>query len=702
MGAIKYRSLTSLSRPRTRQGAHLPSLDLHFLLSDKGPLATAIPGFRYRPQQVEMAQVILEAIESERAAVLEAGTGTGKTVAYLVPALLAGGKVIVSTGTKNLQDQLFHRDIPAVRRALKVPVTVALLKGRANYVCHYHLQQTIEAGQLPSREDARYLRLIASGHKATPSGDRAEFAAVPENAAVWSFVTSTRENCLGQDCPNVTDCYVLAARRDALAADVVVVNHHLFFADVMLKDEGMAELLPACNTIILDEAHQLPETARLFFGQTVGSAQVMDLARDALTEGLAGARDAADWPLLTRELENAVRDARLTLPENPIRIARNQLMKLSDLDAALARVQDRLADLARALEKAAARADGIEATWRRAQELAAAISTWQGGPGEPAGADAGAPAAPGTLEPPVLWVEVFGHNFQLHMTPLSIAPLFREQVASQKRAWIFTSATLAVKNDFSLYLGELGLDLVEGTHAQGWPSPFDYPNQAMFFVPQNMPEALHPDFNARVVDEALPLIAAANRRGPGGVFMLFTTLRGMNRAHELLADLLPRHGLDLPLLLQGEGSRTELLERFRKLGNAVLVASGSFWEGVDVKGDALKLVVIDKLPFAPPDDPVLSARIDAMKRQGRNAFMEYQVPRAAISLKQGAGRLIRDEADRGLLMICDTRITDKPYGRRLWQALPPMRRTRVRAEAVAFLAGEAATSPTIERLINET
>jgi ATP-dependent DNA helicase DinG len=715
----------------------LPSIDLEALLGDSGPLAAVIPGYRHRPQQVAMAAAILEAIEAGRVTVLEAGTGTGKTVAYLVPALLAGGKVIISTGTKTLQDQLFHRDIPAVRRALKAPVTVALLKGRANYVCHYHLERTVADGRLSSREDVKHLRQIASLHPTTPSGDRAEFPGIPENAGVWSLVTSTRENCLGQECPHHNDCRVLAARRDALEADVVVVNHHLFFADVMLKDEGMAELLPACNTVILDEAHQLPETARMFFGRSFSSGQVMDLARDALTEGLGGAREAADWADITRALENAVRDARIVLPEHPVRVARAQLTRGREFDEALDRLLARLLDLGRSLEANAARSEGLDAVWRRTQELTDLLTAWgdawregeggtaaavakegaargmavagaaAAGTGGPTAGTGGKGAATGGMDTagedaPVRWIEVFGHAFQLHMTPMSIAPLFRAQIEGNARAWVFTSATLAVKNDFSLYLGELGLDAVEGASAQAWPSPFDYPNQALLYVPRGMPEALAPEFTTRVVEEAIALIEAANRHGPAGSFLLFTSLRAMNRAHELLTDLLPRHGLELPLLLQGEGSRTELLERFRKLGNAVLVASQSFWEGVDVKGDALKLVVIDKLPFAPPDDPVLAARIEAMKRQGRNAFMEYQVPRAAITLKQGAGRLIRDEADRGVLAICDTRITDKPYGRRLWQALPPMRRTREREEAVAFLADPGDSSPRIPTPENET
>lgn len=659
--------------------------DFERLFQEGGALSSAIPGFKFREQQLEMSRAILAAIERTGVAVTEAGTGTGKTVAYLVPALLAGGKVIVSTGTKNLQDQLFHRDIPAVRRALRVPVTVSLLKGRSNYLCHYHLEKTRTGGRLATREDTRYLRLIVEQAAATNSGDRAEFAGVPENAGVWSHVTSTRENCLGADCPNYKECYVMAARRDAQQADVVVVNHHLFFADVMLRGEGMAELLPACNTVILDEAHQLPETARMFFGQTLSSHQMMELARDAMNEGLAGAREAADWALLTRNFETSVRDARLALPETPMRMAYAQLKKREELHLALGRSMDKLLDLNRALEAHAERSEGLQSVHRRAVELQEMMQDWveagMRAPGEeePPWQDENAPvdAEP---NPAVRWVETGGVGFQLHLTPMSIAPVFREQVEGEQRAWIFTSATLAVKNDFAHYLGELGLDAIEGVTAQSWPSPFDYPAQSLLYVPSAMPDPLSPDFTTKVIDRALPLIEAAG----GGVFMLFTTLKAMRLAYDLLQDQLPRRGLELPLLMQGEGSRTELLERFRQHGNAILVASQSFWEGVDVKGEALQLVVIDKLPFAPPDDPVLAARIDAMKKQGRNAFMEYQLPHAAIALKQGAGRLIRDENDRGVLMICDTRLVDKPYGRRLWQALPPMKRTRIESEAIGF------------------
>ena len=661
------------------------------LFAESGALAEAIPGFKFRTGQLEMAEAVQAAIESASVAVLEAGTGTGKTVAYLVPALLAGGKVILSTGTKNLQDQLFHRDIPAVRRALKAPVSVALLKGRSNYVCHHHLERAQSEARLSSREDVKYLRIIVKGVGATASGDRAEFKGVPENASVWQHVTSTRENCLGQDCAHYKECYVMAARRDAQQADVVVVNHHLFFADIMLKDEGAAELLPACNTVILDEAHQLPETARMFFGKSVAATQVMELARDSLLAGLAHAREAHDWATLARTLETAVRDARLVLPEFSMRVAHAQLKKRDELESALRVVLAKLLELRRALETQAERHEEIEAMMARCDELERGIEAWLGDwqSAKPADSSSRAPddeQAALAASPPVRWVESFGATFHLHLTPMSIAPLFRAQVQNQARAWIFTSATLAVKNDFSHYLAELGLNEIENTVAKSWPSPFNFPEQALLYVPQEMPEANAPEFTAAVVERALPLIEAASRSGIGGTFMLFTTLRAMRSAHELLTDQIKRRGLDLPLLLQGEGSRTELLDRFRSLGNAVLVASQSFWEGVDVKGDALKLVVIDKLPFAPPDDPVLSARIDAMKAQGGNPFMEFQLPHAAIVLKQGAGRLIRDETDRGVLMIGDTRLVDKHYGKRIWQALPPMKRTRDAAEAADFLS----------------
>lgn len=637
------------------------------LLSDvfsaAGPLATGVPGYRLRPQQLELAERIAAAMAGNQVLIAEAGTGTGKTYAYLVPALLSGGKVIVSTGTRNLQDQLFTRDIPTIRKALKSPVKVALLKGRANYLCHYHLELSLSDGRFLSRDDAAYAQRIARFARKTRSGDKAECAGVPENATVWAMVTSTRDNCLGQDCPKHKECFVLAARREALAADLVVVNHHLFFADVMLRDEGTAELLPACNTVIFDEAHQLPEVASLFFGDSISTAQLLELTRDTQLEGLASARDCLDLPKCCALLEKAARDLRLALPVEPARYALQQLEARAGFADGLSGVLRELEVLAALLETQAQRAEGLESCWRRATNLLVRLQAWQSG------------ANPDFVR----WAETYSHSLQLNATPLAIAEIMQKQMSGHPRAWIFTSATLAVQDSFSHYCAEMGLGDADSAR---WESPFDYPRQALLYAPRNLPDPNRPEYAEAVVEAAFPVLQAS----AGRAFFLCTSLRAMRRTHELLSEWLQRDGLDLPLLLQGECSKNELLERFRSLGNAILIGSQSFWEGVDVRGQALSLVVIDKLPFAPPDDPVLSARIEKLRREGRNPFLEYQLPRAVINVKQGAGRLIRDENDRGVLMICDPRLLSKPYGKRVWRSLPPMKRSRELADALAFFA----------------
>ncbi len=636
------------------------SAEVERFFSEQSPLASEVASFRPRAQQREMALAVAEAIRDNAILVVEAGTGTGKTFAYLVPALLNGGKVIVSTGTKNLQDQLFQKDLPMVRDALKAPVSVALLKGRANYVCHYHLERAHSDGLFKTREDVRHLGKIKQYAKVSDSGDKSGLADVPENAPIWMYVTSTRDNCLGQECPQHKECFVLKARSEAMKADVVVVNHHLFFADVMLRDEGVAELLPACNTVIFDEAHQLPETASLFFGESLSTTLLLDLATDTRLEAAAAAKDFAPLPKACDELDKAARDLRLVFKKEG-RMPASATENFREFAPALKALSEKLTQLSGLLEKQAERSEGLENCWQRAQALVQQLAKWQKGD-----------------EPDqVRWLEVFHHSLQLNTTPLSIAEIFEKQIGGSARAWIFTSATLAVKRDFSLYQTEMGL-LKAKTAC--WDSPFNYGEQALLYVPQNMPEPNSEGYTEAVVQAALPLIGASK----GRAFLLFTSLRAMQRAHEILQAEFERRGWDYPLMLQGEGSRNEMLTRFREHGNAVLLGSQSFWEGVDVRGEALSLVIIDKLPFAPPDDPVLAARIEQMKKQGRNAFMEYQLPRAIITLKQGAGRLIRDETDRGVLMICDPRIITKHYGKRVWQSLPPMRRTRDEAVAVGF------------------
>ena len=631
--------------------------------SADGPLARAIAGYRARPQQVEMAERVAAAIAANSVLVAEAGTGTGKTFAYLVPALLAGGKVIISTGTKTLQDQLYQRDLPTVRDALRVPATTALLKGRANYVCHYHLERALGDGRFLDRDEVAHIQRIARFAAISNSGDKGELATVPESSGAWTLATSTRDNCLGQECPRIKDCFVMKARREALAADVVVVNHHLFFADVMLRDEGTAELLPACNAVIFDEAHQLPETATLFFGESVSTAQVLELVRDARVEALAAAKDFPALPEAARALEKGARDLRLALREEGARLSLAQLQGNDGFERALAQLAEEMTRFGELLESQAERSEGLANCWRRSQDLAARLARWRN------------PEAPDVVR----WAEAFSQSLALNITPLMVADIFQRQMGGHPRAWIFTSATLAVEQDFGHYCGELGL---VGAATGCWGSPFDYAHQSLLYAPQRMPDPNSAEYNGAVVDAAYPVIRAAG----GRAFVLCTSLRAMRRIHELLAARFAQDGFDAPLLLQGEGSKSELLARFRRLGNAVLVASQSFWEGVDVRGEGLSLVIIDKLPFAPPDDPVLAARIAHLRAMGRNAFMEYQLPRAVISVKQGAGRLIRDETDRGVLMICDPRLISRPYGRRVWRSLPPMRRTRDLSEVQSFFA----------------
>ena len=650
-----------------------------------GPLARLIPAFKTRSQQTDMAARIAEAIKADAACLVEAGTGTGKTFAYLVPAMLSGGKVVLSTGTKTLQDQLFERDIPTVREALGAPIRVALLKGRSNYVCHHHLDRAEKEGRFLQKEDARYIQHIVRFARTTQRGDKAECAEVPESASVWHMATSTKDNCLGSECAHYEDCFVVKARREAMEADLVVVNHHLFFADVALKEEGMAELLPNCNTVIFDEAHQLPETAGIFFGQRFSTTLVLDLAQDVRLSALAEARDCLDLPVQAAALEKAARDFRLTLGNDLVRQPAVNILKQPEFIKGLDTLAERIDLMTELLQTQAGRSPDLERAWQRCTALGQDLMRWKrGAQNQPlAGAGDAAGSAPdenqGT-EPGdyVYWVETLGHALHLHATPLSVAEPFAKLMASSPRSWIFTSATLAVQGDFTHYQEAMGLHEVA---AYCWDSPFDYPQQAMLCCPTELPDPNSADYTDRLVDAVLPLITAAQ----GRTFFLCTSLRAMQRVRSQLETRLAFHQPEIKILCQGDAAKNELLRRFREEGGSVLVGSQSFWEGVDVPGDALSLVIIDKLPFAAPDDPVLSARIDALNRQGKNAFMHYQLPHAVINVKQGAGRLIRSETDRGVLVIGDPRLIAKAYGKKVWRSLPPMSRTRDIAEAEAFL-----------------
>jgi len=657
---------------------------LDALFAEGGPLARAAPGFRHRAQQVEFARAVLEAIEGKQTLIAEAGTGTGKTFAYLVPALLAGGRVIVSTGTKTLQDQLFHRDLPRVREALGLRADVALLKGRANYVCLHHLELAAAQGSFALREEASHLQKIRSFAARTMTGDRAECEGVPEGSGAWAQATSTRENCLGSACRHYQDCFVMKARKKASEADIVVVNHHLFFADVALRDEGAADLLPEANTVIFDEAHHLPDLARLFFGQSLSTAQLVELARDARLAEAAHARESTAIGDAAADMERAARDLRLALGPAAGRMALAALPERTAFDRAIDALRERLAALAQRLRAQEERAEELRNCRARADEYLARIGEWREADarpkedafGESEGADV------------VRWIEAWPQSCALYVTPLDVGRIFGGRTRDGERAWIFTSATLSVNGDFSHYAREMGL---AEARTLTWPSPYDFANQALLYVPEGLPDPNTERYGEAVIDAAWPVVRAS----AGHAFLLFTSLRAMERGHERLAAKLAAEGLPWPLLLQGSGSKNDLLERFRRSPHAILVGSQSFWEGVDVKGEQLSVVVIDRLPFNPPDEPVLAACIERINRAGGNAFMDYQIPRAVIALKQGAGRLIRDEADRGALVICDPRLVDKPYGRRIWRALPPFRRTRSLAEVERFFdprASDAATA----------
>ena len=645
------------------------------IFSLDGPLAAMSPGFRVRTTQIELAQAVERTIAERSTLIAEAGTGTGKTWAYLVPALLGGGKVLVSTGTRTLQDQLFSRDLPRVREALSIPATIALLNGRGNYVCHYHLERLQgEDRALKSRGEVHQLRNIQTFAQQSATGDRADLPTVPEDAEIWQRVTSTRENCLGQDCPNVRDCFVLKARRQAQEADVVVINHALFMADLMLREEGVTDLLPAADTVVFDEAHQLPDTATRFLGSSVSTHQLLDLGRLIETAGLAHARELTNWSEQARALEQSTRELRLScaaLENMPSRrVTFEAFPEPAAFDIAREALQTSLDVVGQLLSSVEEKHPDLATAARTARELAERLAEW----GQPA---RGVRSDAQDLHQIVRWVELGLHHVRLHAAPLSVAEAF-SRYRQGGQAWIFTSATLSVHGDFSHFTERLGLQNAETVRME---SPFDYAKQAMLFVPQSLPAPQSSEFLPAFVEQLMPLIQASQ----GGALVLCTTLRAVERVAALLADAYDRVGLSWPIMRQGNGTRRDLLERFRTLDHAVLVGSASFWEGIDVAGDRLTLVAIDKLPFAPPDDPVLEARLRACRSRGGNPFMEYQLPEAAIALKQGAGRLIRSETDWGVLMVGDTRLVDKPYGKQLWRGLPPFARTRVLEEAVEFL-----------------
>lgn len=629
--------------------------DLADIFGPNGRLSDRLPGFAHRAQQQAMAERIAALMDEGGALICEAGTGTGKTFAYLVPAILSRRKVLISTGTRNLQDQLFHRDLPLVRAALGVSVSAALLKGRANYLCRHRLKLAIEDIAHLDAESRSGLKQVQAWSKSTTRGDIAELP-IPEDARVWPTVTSTSDNCLGQDCPEWQGCHLVAARRDAQAADVVVVNHHLFCADLALKDEGFGEILPGADCFVLDEAHQLPETATSFFGVRVSSRQMLDLVRDSELEYRREAGDMPELPKRLSALRRAVQDMRLGLGEVDRRGPWSELSGAPEVLKSIETLTRRLASVAEGLKAIGGRGKGLDACLGRAEDLGDALRVLNSAE---------------TAES-VRWFETQGRGFRLHETPLEVAEPFRAQMGRAKTAWVFTSATLAVGDRFDHFAHQLG---IENAQTECWDSPFDYANQALWFVPRGFPQPSEPEYNHRVLELACEVLGFSR----GRAFLLFTSYRALRETADGLEGRIP-----YPILVQGSAPRAELLDRFRALGNAVLLGTSSFWEGVDVRGEALSCVLIDRLPFASPGDPVLAARIDAVRRRGGNPFNEFQLPRAVIALKQGAGRLIRDREDRGVLVVCDPRLLGRSYGHRFLESLPAMARTRSMDDVKAF------------------
>jgi len=573
----------------------------------------------------------------------EAGTGTGKTFAYLVPALLSGKRVIISTGTRHLQDQLFQNDLPLVKRALASGLSSSLLKGRSNYLCRQRLARAMGHPALSDPRNRQHLHLIAEWARTTKSGDIAEVIGVPEDSIVWGFIVSNEE--------------FYNARKRAQESDIVVVNHHLLCADLSLKEQGFGDLLPSANAFIIDEAHQLPDIAAQFFGRKLSSRQLLELARDTVGEQLHEAPDMKELRALAQELESGVRHFRLAFGVEPGRDAWNAVRDNASVDRELDRLHHSLGALSDALSEVAERGKGLDSCHKRSLVHAASLDRFMGKTRD---------------EEYIHWYETYRTGFSLNMTPMTVARPFQQAIDSMSASWVFTSATLAVGGDFSHFRSQLGLEQTEELQVD---SPFDYRHNALLYLPEGLPEPQHAGYTAAIVETMVPVLEAS----AGRAFLLFTSYRALNEAARLLADR-----IQFPILVQGQMPKRELIEAFQSIGNAVLLGTSSFWEGVDVRGEALSLVMIDKLPFASPGDPVMSARIDNMKESGGNPFYEYQIPQAAIALKQGVGRLIRDVTDRGVLVLCDPRVRTRHYGEVFINSLPPMPITRDQSEVEHF------------------
>ena len=631
-------------------------------------LLSRMPGeFHVRQGQTDMALAVARQIEQGGSLVIEAGTGVGKTYAYLVPALMSGERLILSTATKALQDQLFERDLPTLMHALGLPIRLALLKGRSNYLCTHRMRQHMGQEMLADRNGRAHMSIIAKWAQQTQTGDLAEVEGLDDRSPILPMVTSTRENCLGSNCPDFRSCHVLEARRKAMAADVVVVNHHLFFADMAVREASMSELLPSARVVVFDEAHQLNETGVAFLGKDLSGAQLIDLRRDVLVAGLQMARGLVDWTGLCSSLEKATRDWRLSLPQHIAggRLGWDQSSPLGChpqlWQQVLQDVGVSLSHLIAALDSVSEIAPDFVRLYERANELARRVELFL----LPAEAAA------------VRWVEASG-QIKCVESPLDIADAFSTELNKAPpetsegvlpKTWIFTSATLGDEPSLNWFTKPIGLT---GATVMRVDSPFDYQHQALLHIPVPFPKPVDPNHSLEVAK----LAAEGARRLGGRTLVLTTSLKAMAVIGEEITQVLSGVS-DIEVLLQGQWPKRRLMERFRQ-GNdggapgCVLVASASFWEGFDVPGQALQLLVIDKLPFPSPGDPLVKARGNRLESQGKNAFSDHSLPEAIVALKQGAGRLIRHETDRGGLLIADNRLLSASYGRRILAALPKM------------------------------
>ncbi len=628
--------------------------------SSEGPLIKHIKGYQPRQVQIDMAKAVSDVIAFGGQLVVEAGTGTGKTYAYLVPAMLSGKKTIVSTGTKYLQDQLFVEDLPKLRPLIGArPLTVALLKGRANYLCWYRIKTLRHRGQFDSKAQVEQFYAIEKYASVTTVGDIGQCESVPENSPIFAQVTSTTENCLGVECPDYDSCFVVKARKAALDADIIVINHHLFCADLALKQEGFGELLPAAEVIIIDEAHQLAEVAGQFFSQQIGTRQLVELVRDLDIFFRIEMKEETSSLLLMSALEEACLNLQQCFNSGQ-KLSMSDAMKLPLVPEKLQGILEALNALGERLQMIAEQNLVLVKLWQRVKEL---LQLWQ----QLVSHDS-------TLAEAIIWVEVHKHHISLHATPVNIAEPFQKHSRGLKASWVFTSATLAVGSSFEYFCRPLGITPETTLQLQ---SPFDYPRRALFFHPLGLPDPMSSHYSDKMLTAILPILQASK----GRAFILFTSYQALTEAAAFLSK-----NITYPLFIQGNMPKLRLLDAFRQSGNGILLGTNSFWEGVDVKGEALTCVIIAKLPFAAHTDPVEQARIELLKQQGKNSFMEYQVPRAVIALKQGIGRLIRGVEDYGVLVIADPRLLSKNYGKFFLDSLPPMTRTHQVARVENFFA----------------